>query len=602
MKSLSLQLGKGDALIILPPFAPLEMPSLGVHILQSCGRKAGFEVKVLYANIAFAAEIGESNYQALNRNLTVDLLGEKIFSLAAYGPTQSGSSSFASHSNDIEMAMNLAELKQIAASWTDSLSEAIVACDFNVIGCSTTFDQTASSMALQNGIKRRRPEIVTIIGGTNCENEMAEGILTLCTATDYVFSGESEESFPRFLRDIREDRRPSDRIIHGRPCMNLEEIPTPEFSEYYTQMASWLPDSEVYASEDVWLPYESSRGCWWGQKHHCTFCGIERDKMKFRQKSANRVIEDLKKLLAVHPTKKVAMSDSIMPYDFFKTLMPRLRQELPGAHIFYEIRANISLEDVMSLRDGGIGIVQSGIESLSTSCLKLMNKGTTARQNIALLRYLRSADLAVEWNLLYSIPGDRIEEYANMLIIFPLLRHLHPPTGMIPIYIERFCSYFEQPEKYGIRNLRPRDVYSDILPEDADIAKIAYYFEADYESESRDNIEVMGGLKDEIERWRSSWQLNAAPPALVITELGDDRFLMLDSRRLPGAQELTILSYDQARVALAGPGPRSRNELAWAIEKKLVLELDRRHVPLATARPDLLSKFEAELRNPQKQE
>ena len=602
MKSLSQQLGKGDALIILPPFAPLEMPSLGVHILQSCGRKAGFEVKVLYANIAFAAKIGESNYQAINRNITIDLLGERIFSLAAYGSTQSGSSGFASHPNDIGTAIKLGELKQIAASWTDSLSEAIVACDFKVIGCSTTFDQTASSLALLNGIKRRRPEIVTIIGGTNCANEMAEGILTLCAATDYVFSGESEESFPRFLRDVQEDRRPSDRIIHGRPCMNLEEIPTPEFSDYYTQMASWLPDSEVYASEDVWLPYESSRGCWWGQKHPCTFCGLEREKMKFRQKSADRVIEDLRKLLEVHPTKKVVMCDSIMPNDFFKTLMLRLRSELPGAHIFHEIRANISLGDVVALRDGGIRIIQSGIESLSTSCLRLMKKGTTARQNIALLRYLRSADLAVEWNFLYAIPGDRIEEYANILIMLPLLRHLHPPTGLIPIYIERFCSYFEEPDKYGIRNLHPRDVYSDILPEDADITKIAYYFEADYESESRDNIEVMRSLNDEIKRWRNSWQLNAAPPALVITELGDDRFLMLDSRRLPGAQELTILSHDQASMALAGPGPRSRNQLAWAIEKKLVLELDRQHVPLATARPDLLNKFEAELRNPQEQE
>lgn len=595
-------MGKGDALIILPPFAPLEMPSLGVHILQSCGRKAGFEVKVLYANIAFAAEIGESNYQAISRNLTVDLLGEKVFSLAAYGPTQSGSSGLSSHSNDSGMAIRLGELKQIAISWAESFSEAIVDCDFKVIGCSTIFNQTAASLALLKRIKRRRPEILTIIGGTNCENDMAEGIISLSAAIDYVFSGESEESFTSFLRDIREDRRPSDRIIQGRLCMNLEAIPTPEFSDYYTQMSSWLPDSSVYASEDVWLPYESSRGCWWGQKHPCTFCGIEREKMKFRQKSADRVIEDLKKLLAVHPTKKVALSDFIMPYNFFKTLLPRLRSELPDTHIFYEIRSSISLGDVVALRDGGIRIVQAGVESLSTSCLKLMNKGTTARQNISLLRYLRSADLAVEWNLLYALPGDRIEEYANMVTMLPLLRHLHPPTGLIPIYIERFCSYFEEPEKYGISNLRPRDAYSDVLPEGTDIAKIAYYFEADYESESIDNVEVMKSLHDEIRRWRGSWQLNGAPPALAITELGDDRFLMLDSRQLPGTRELTILSRDQASVALAGLGPGSQDELDWAIEKKLVLELDRRYVPLATARPDLLSKFEAELGNHQKQE
>jgi hypothetical protein len=77
---------------------------------------------------------------------------------------------------------------------------------------------------------------------------------------------------------------------------------------------------------------------------------------------------------------------------------------------------------------------------------------------------------------------------------------------------------------------------------------------------------------------------------------------MLDSRGLPNTRELTLLSHHQSSMALVGPSPRSRNELAWATEKKLVLEMDRRYVPLATARPELLGKFEAELRDPEKQE
>ena len=35
---------------------------------------------------------------------------------------------------------------------------------------------------------------------------------------------------------------------------------------------------------------ESSRGCWWGEKFHCTFCGLNGAGMKYRSKSPERVL------------------------------------------------------------------------------------------------------------------------------------------------------------------------------------------------------------------------------------------------------------------------------------------------------------------------
>lgn len=32
------------------------------------------------------------------------------------------------------------------------------------------------------------------------------------------------------------------------------------------------------------LVLEGARGCWWGEKHHCTFCGLNGSLMKFRSK------------------------------------------------------------------------------------------------------------------------------------------------------------------------------------------------------------------------------------------------------------------------------------------------------------------------------
>ena len=60
----------------------------------------------------------------------------------------------------------------------------------------------------------------------------------------------------------------------------------------------------------------------------------------------------------------------------------------------------------MLLKRAGISFIQPGIEALSSSLLKLMRKGVSAHQNLALLRYARCAGVHLVWNLLCGFPGD----------------------------------------------------------------------------------------------------------------------------------------------------------------------------------------------------
>ena len=87
--------------------------------------------------------------------------------------------------------------------WLDRFCTAIASCfGYMIVGCTTTFQQTTASFAILNRIKSLRPDIVTVLGGANCEGEMAEGLLSLDLKVDYVFSGESEETFPHFVRSV----------------------------------------------------------------------------------------------------------------------------------------------------------------------------------------------------------------------------------------------------------------------------------------------------------------------------------------------------------------------------------------------------------------
>ncbi len=53
--------------------------------------------------------------------------------------------------------------------------------------------------------------------------------------------------------------------------------------------AGFLADPSV--ADRIFVPYETSRGCWWGQKKHCTFCGLNPLGMNYRAKSPERAVE-----------------------------------------------------------------------------------------------------------------------------------------------------------------------------------------------------------------------------------------------------------------------------------------------------------------------
>ncbi len=596
------RLGKGDALLIVPPFASSRWPYLGVHVLQSHAGRLGFEVKILYANFHLAASIGVENYEALLAVRGADQIGERFFASAAYGLPPFGSDGFIDSARAESLAtecceaypdFKLAEIKALerrAAVWADAIANLVAAHNFKVVGCSTSFDQTAASIALLNRIKQLRPDMVTVLGGANCEGVMAKGILSLSNSVDYIFSGECKVTFPDFLAKIREGRLSSERIVRGSACIDMDDMPLPGFAEFYHQHRLVLPGHP----DDKIIPYQGSKGCWWGEAHRCAFCGYNGEDIKYRYKSADKVISDLRELREMYPGCSVQMIDNVIPSEYFRTLIPWLERELSGIRLMYEARASLSLEEMAALKRADLYLVYAGIESLSTPILKLMRKGTTSRQNISFLRYARSVGLPVYWNMLHDIPGEQLEDLERLLSLMPLLRHLQPPS-FSRIRIDRFSPYFSDPEEYGLSNIRPFDSYFAVLPESADIGNIAYHFQADYKSAFRDHPEMIERLKKEIDLWNSLWRGEGVPPSLEVIGVGDGKFMVLDTRGLPGTKPMSFISRNEAKVALSDAGLKKGDRLLqWALDNRLVAEVDSVFVPLATGSPDLILEFEKE--------
>jgi ribosomal peptide maturation radical SAM protein 1 len=567
---------RADVVLVVPPFAATYQPSLACHLLQACARERGFDVTVVYANLLFAAIVGHGAY---GRMLEQRLELEHVFKHAAFRSAAAG---------ELHADPEIAKAMGAVESWLSRVGGIVRSIGPTVVGATCSFEQITASVALLNRCKEIDPTITTIVGGANCEGDMAEGMLSLGARIDYVAAGESEETFPRFIEWLGRDGSYPERIIHGAPCTTLDRLPRPDYGEYFDQYARYLAHDEPPSA----VPYESSRGCWWGQKHHCTFCGLNGMGIGFRQKAPDVVVDDLTSLLDSYPVTRVNFVDNIMPNGYYTTLLPRLADELPVAStLFYEQKANITFKKALALKAAHVTAIQPGIESLNSHILRCMDKGAKAYQNVALLRYSRLLGLRLSWNLLGGFPGDRPEDYEQTAELLPHIVHLEPPDSFSFVRFDRFSPYFDEPERYGIANIRPKPAYFEIFPEWTDHEKLAYYFDGDYHSGAFECPSVIDHIRELTSSWRQRWTLNPKP-ALAVVHLVADRYVLVDTRDRRASPRFDLIDAEEAAVLLFGARLDDRAEHDWAIERHLLVELDDRLIPLATARPVVMTELE----------
>jgi len=379
----------------------------------------------------------------------------------------------------------------------------------------------------------------------------------------------------------------------------MDAIPLPDFTEFFIQRSAALPGSTLAKPEATWLPYEASRGCWWGEKHHCTFCGINGQGMAFRQRSPERVVDDLRALTARHQLNRVCMTDNIMPHSYFRTLIPTLGEQVPGLYLFYEQKANLTLDQVVALKRAGVALIQPGIEALSSDLLNRMDKGVSAKQNVALLRYAIAAGMMMNWNLLYGFPGDTEAEYRGTLQLIRQLHHLQPPVDLCGLSIDRFSPYHFAFSRYGIRSIQPMPSYTSILPDHADIGKVAYHFIGDYDSGILSNDVLLEEIQAEIRKWQESWRSKDGDakendaPMLAVIEFSADSYMVMDTRCLDGQPKVMFLDARQVAPALVAHSLDRDDALSREARSRLLaVEYEGWHLPLATAVPPVLARFE----------
>jgi len=581
-----------EIVLINMPFAHLRWPNLGLGLLAGALKRRHLPCRTLYLNFALAEEIGYDLYEWIADHYAFVLGGERLFSQHYFGQLPTDHQAYYEevlHRADRDLtreeyAEYLAIFPKIER-FIDAAFDAYPWQDAALVGFATTFQQTLASLALAQRIKRASPETVIVFGGAACEDEMGVELLRQFPEIDYVFLGEADETFPELAEAVLGGRRPpilpgvvaranmfgpslqgtsESESVTGQPASpilpqlhilrgprsvlveNLDALPYPDFDDYFAT----LQRSPLRHELTPMLFFEMSRGCWWGEKHHCAFCGLNGQSLRFRSKSPQRVIDELRYLVTRYDVHQGCAADNILDFRYFASLLPELEKAQLAFSFACELKTNLKRSQIEQLLRAGLRAAQLGIETFDSEILKNLNKGVRGYQNLQTLKWFAEARVTAEWNILYGFPWETADTYRQLASLVTKIPHFPSPLGVGRARMDRFSPFFESPGRYGMKNPRASRAFAHVYPFPQDVLnRLAYYYEFDADWEPQ--LEFAEPFLEAIRHWQNDsgsgdltmhWK---TPDELVIFDTRGGR---MRQHRLRGLEAELYLICDTAQT------------------------------------------------------
>lgn len=580
---------KAQVALVNMPFSYSKYPSIQLGTLSALLKSKGIPVDCHHLNVRFAHKIGVPLYEMICEKRA--LFGEWIFSYLLFRDNPKRAEyprlfkpvfeQFAKESGHPASFFEDMATRTAPQFLTWALTE-IDWGQYRIVGFTSTFDQNVASLTMAKLIKDLYPNVTIVFGGANYDGEMGLEYFRAFPFIDHVVVGEGEEVFPELVRYLLQGKkgivpsgvayREGEAIaftLNNSLFSDFAKTGPPDYDDYYHLLDEL---GEAVQGLDRILLYEGSRGCWWGEKHHCTFCGLNAQSMKFRAKSSEQVAREMAYLSSRYDTVRFRLVDNIIDLKYVESLFGRFAADHCDLDVFIETKSNLHKSQIQTLAGGGVKCMQPGLESLSLNQLQAMDKGVTPMQNIICLKWSSYYHVAVSWNILLGFPGETNEDYRRQIDMIPSLFHLQPPESTGKFWLERFSPYYTKPHEYGVRITGPGAAYEYVYDaRQVDLKKIAYDFEYELDNWNVDP-HVYQELVDLVQEWRRRVGSSDRPflyysKAMDYVTVYDGRNPKIPIRRRyewPAAGIIEVCneaakSVDQIRTLLASRPDRSAN-------------------------------------------
>jgi len=469
--------------LISTPWPLFNRPSIQLGTLKAFLKRAlpTVQVEAHHVYLGLAQEIGYSLYGEISERTW---LSETPYAALLYPERHEVISRFWARRTSGTALARRSDFKDLCMTLKKASLHILDRYDWDrllLAGFSVCLGQLTSSLYFIRQIKKRAPSLRIVIGGSACAGEMGESLLENFPEIDYVIRGEGELPLLHLVRLLSEDRTSLPQIpIPGlisrdgvesersfSQISDLDDLPMPDYTDYFRDLLALAPKRKFSPR----ISMEISRGCWWRRSSSdgssgCAFCNLNLQWHGYRAKSNDRVVKELDSLTRQYRTLSVSFMDNLLPPKGLEELFASIGELEKDFRLFSELRATTPRQVLEAMGAAGMRQVQVGIESLSTGLLKKLNKGTTAMDNLEIMRNCESRGLPdLFGNLILEFPSsgeqDVTETMKNLEFAFPFR-----PLKGIPFWLGYGSPVFLMPKPYGIKPVGNHPFLRHLFPEE----------------------------------------------------------------------------------------------------------------------------------------
>jgi ribosomal peptide maturation radical SAM protein 1 len=389
----------------------------------------------------------------------------------------------------------------------------------DLVGISVCLAQLTSSLFLVRELKRRTPAVRIVLGGSAvCEN-MGRTLMDAFPEIDYIVNGEGEGPLLALVQALREtpgeklegipgllSRAPTNAIVGtGRNQVEcLDDLPVPTYDDYFTEIGK-IPWAATLLGQ---VPVESSRGCYWHRARlecpdrACQFCNLNLQWEGYRFKSPERVVQELQHLIQKHKLLRFFFVDNTLSPANLRDLFRRIQDLDCSLDLFVELRAPLTRRDFQELRLAGVRQVQIGIEALGDRLLAKMHKGTTAIENIEMMKRCEEFGIRNLSNLLMEFPGSDAEDVTETLAALESVQ-CYQPLRPVVFWLGEASPVHMQPEVFGLSGIRNHHCYRALFP--GHILDRLCLMQKSYRGDRALQRKLWRPVRGRLKRWRKGY-------------------------------------------------------------------------------------------------
>jgi ribosomal peptide maturation radical SAM protein 1 len=511
-----------DVILVSMPWSLFSRPSIQIGTL-----KAYLKLQFPYLDIAahhfylkVAETIGYKLYHSISESTW---LAETIYA-AMLSPEQLKTIEkiFHKESKNKPLLSKLIfqELVSKVRKVTDSFIESINWYKFRLAGFSVSQCQLTSSLYIIKQIKTKYPDLKIVLGGSSFAGASKE-VFKLIPEIDFVVKGEGELPLSQLVQRLNISNK-TDKIPHIKGVISrdsieddnsdmfnqmetLNSLPIPDYDDYFDLLQTFGSNKTFFPS----ILCEISRGCWWLSAQRskkikgCAFCNLNLQWDGYRSKDHSKVVSEVDNLTSKYKTLSVAFTDNALPVKGSKKVFTQLKELNKDFRFFSEIRATTTLENLKIMLDAGMSEVQIGIESLSTRLLRKLNKGSTAIQNLEIMKNCEHLGIVNNSNLILQFPGSDIADVEETLRNLEFAAPFRP-LRQVNFWLGLESPVWKNPQQFGIKALYNHPLYADLLPPNIS-SSIKFLIQA-YRGDLGYQKKLWEPVKQRIKAWKMEYE------------------------------------------------------------------------------------------------